>query len=84
MKSETENPIAYLVLGLGVGLVAGMLLAPRRGHQTRDDLLGSAANHWNTLSAEGAKLRNETYRWLELIRGRFCSPANGTAEENAK
>ena len=78
MKPENESGIAYLVIGLGLGLVAGMLLAPRRGQQTRNELLGGAAARLSGLSGEGSKLRSETHRWLESIKDRFRSPANGT------
>lgn len=37
-----NNRIPCFVIGLGLGAIAGLLLAPKRGEETREDLLETA------------------------------------------
>ena len=77
MRRENENGITYLVAGLGLGLLAGLLWAPRRSQEIRAGLRSSATAGLNVLTTETAKLRGETQRWLDTIKERIYSRANG-------
>lgn len=54
---EDDNKLSYFFLGLGLGVVAGVLFAPKSGAETRD-FLTSKANE----SAELARRRAEEMR----------------------
>lgn len=54
---EDDNKLSYFFLGLGLGVVAGVLFAPKSGAETRDFLV-SKANE----GAELAKRRAEEMR----------------------
>jgi gas vesicle protein len=78
MNRENENGIACLVVGFGLGLLAGLLWAPRRSQEIRAGLRSGAAAGLSLLTNESAKLRNETQRWLDIIKERIYSRANGS------
>jgi gas vesicle protein len=40
--AEQNNGITYFIVGLGVGVAVGMLMAPRSGEETRQMLLSKA------------------------------------------
>jgi gas vesicle protein len=81
MNKENENGIACLVIGFGLGLLAGLLWAPRRSQEIRAGLRSSATAGLNLLTAERAKLRSETQRWLDIIKERIYSRANGSGAQ---
>jgi gas vesicle protein len=54
---DDDNKLSYFFLGLGLGVVAGVLFAPKSGAETRDFLV-SKANE----GAELAKRRAEEMR----------------------
>jgi gas vesicle protein len=58
---EDDNKLSYFFLGLGLGVVAGVLFAPKSGAETRDFLV-SKANE----GAELAKRRAEEMREAAL------------------
>jgi gas vesicle protein len=82
MNKENENGLAYLVVGLGLGLLAGLLWAPRRSQEIRAGLRSGATAGLNLLSTESAKLRSETQRWLDIIKERVYSRVNGGTTRN--
>lgn len=44
MNSNVKNTLIGTLLGISAGLTAGVLLAPKSGKETRDDI-SSAVNH---------------------------------------
>ncbi len=84
MKSETDNGIVFLLLGLGLGVVAGLLWAPRRGSEIRGDLRSGAAARWSNLAKDSAHLRMETRRWLDVFKDRFCKINGGASGDHSK
>src|SRR5580692_10990124 len=54
---DDDNKLSYFFLGLGLGVVAGVLFAPKSGAETRD-FLSSKANE----TADLAKRRAEEMR----------------------
>jgi gas vesicle protein len=61
---EDDNKLSYFFLGLGLGVVAGVLFAPKSGEETRDFLM-SKANEGAELAkrsaAEARVAATETY-----------------------
>jgi gas vesicle protein len=61
---EDDNKLSYFFLGLGLGVVAGVLFAPKSGEETRDFLM-SKANEGAELAkrraAEARAAASETY-----------------------
>ncbi len=70
MKTNHES-VTYLVIGLGLGLLAGLLWAPRRGHEMREELRRGAGSGLGYLNEEADKLRAEAGHWLTKFRNRF-------------
>jgi gas vesicle protein len=58
---DDDNKLSYFFLGLGLGVVAGVLFAPKSGAETRDFLASKA-----TESADLAKRRAEELREAAL------------------
>jgi gas vesicle protein len=71
MKPSNENGVTYLVIGLGLGLLAGLLWAPRRGQQMREELRRGANSGLDYLTEEADRLRSEGNRWYTRIKERF-------------
>lgn len=81
MKGENDSGIVLLFVGLGLGLLAGLLWAPRRGREMRGELRSNAASGWSAIAGEGAKIKSETRRWLETIKDRLCKVNGGADRE---
>jgi hypothetical protein len=77
MKTNDESGVTYLVIGLGLGLLAGLLWAPRRGYKMREELRRGAGSGLGYLNEETDKLRAEAGHWLTKLRNRFRPPADG-------
>ena len=80
MKTNHENGVAYLVIGLGLGLLAGLLWAPRRGHEMREELRRGAGSGLGYLNEEADKLRAEAGHWFTKVRNRFRARADAAGE----
>jgi gas vesicle protein len=74
MKTSTESGITYLVIGLGLGLMAGLLWAPRRGQEMREELRHGANSCLDYLTEEADRLRAGGNRWLSRIKERLHAP----------
>jgi gas vesicle protein len=79
MKTGHGSDVGYLVIGLGLGLLAGLLWAPRRGHDMREELRRGADRGLGYLNEEAGKLRAEAGHWFRKGRDRFRARAD-TAE----
>jgi gas vesicle protein len=80
MKTNHESGVTYLVIGLGLGLLAGLLWAPRRGHEMREELRRGAGSGLGYLNEEADKLRAEAGHWLTKVRNRFRARGDAAAE----
>lgn len=55
---DNGNGLGYFLLGLGVGVAAGMLLAPKAGDETREIIrtkAGEGARHLRARASDGAE-----------------------------
>lgn len=61
---EDDNKLSYFFLGLGLGVVAGVLFAPKSGADTRDFLTSKANETADLAKRRAAEMREaavETY-----------------------
>ena len=61
---EDDNKLSYFFLGLGLGVVAGVLFAPKSGEETRDFLMSKANEGADLAKRRAAEARDaavETY-----------------------
>ncbi|HMA81115.1 MAG TPA: YtxH domain-containing protein [Candidatus Binatia bacterium] len=75
MKTTEEEGLVILMIGLTVGLLAGLLWAPRAGSETRRALRRGAQDNLNYLIEEAERVRNSTDRlvdtskeWLDRLK----------------
>lgn len=57
MKANVEFKFPYLLVGIGLGAIAGMLLAPRSGEETRKYLRERRTKGLDILNQQAGKLR---------------------------
>lgn len=57
---EESNRLSYFFLGLGIGVAAGLLLAPQSGEETRELLKCKADESKEYLRRRATELRHET------------------------
>jgi gas vesicle protein len=62
MNRNDESSFAYLVIGIGIGLAVGMLLAPRSGEALRQDVRRRTHEGLDYLNQQADKLRDNTER----------------------
>jgi gas vesicle protein len=71
-KSGPSNFVVGLGIGSGAGILAGMLLAPKSGRETRQVIRNSASKGEECLEQRAAKFR-DTLNALNRHRGRFTA-----------
>ena len=74
MDMEERSGFGYFLLGLGIGVAAGILWAPRAGDETRQliaDKAGEGADYLKTRAGESADyVKNRAGEGTEYIRQR--------------
>lgn len=65
---EEDKRLSYFFLGLGLGVAAGMLLAPKSGEETREFLKQKADEGADYLKRRGDDLRESANEYVD--RGR--------------
>jgi gas vesicle protein len=80
MRTTHENGFTYLVIGIGLGLLAGLLWAPRRGQEMREELRRGADTGLDYLTEEAEKLRTEADRWFGKLKERWSSKLRGRSQ----
>ena len=79
----------YFVVGLALGALAGMVFAPRRGDEMRDEMRRRTHEGLDYLNQQAERLRdrteqvvNKTRDWMSRATdGWSSSPAKDTAED---
>ena len=56
---DDDNKLGYFFLGLGVGVAAGLLFAPKSGEETREFLRSRAGDGADFLKKRGEDLRDQ-------------------------
>jgi gas vesicle protein len=57
-RDDEFTSIPYFLIGIGIGAVAGLLLAPRSGEEMREDVRRRANEGLDYLNQQAAKLRD--------------------------
>ena len=65
---DNDNRLSYFFLGLGIGVAAGVLFAPKAGDETRGLIKGKATEGGQYLRRRGEELRDTATDYVE--RGR--------------
>jgi hypothetical protein len=90
---DDTNRLNFFLLGLGIGTVSGLFLAPKSGTETRNYLQPKARGGSNYIKRQGGELRdraNQAYRKAVENRGlvstpiRSMPPSNGTRDTIAE
>ena len=62
---EDDNKFSYFFLGLGLGVAAGLLFAPKSGPETRDMLMSKADEGKEYLRQRASEVRDQANEALE-------------------
>jgi gas vesicle protein len=65
---DDDNKFSYFLLGLGLGVAAGLLFAPKSGPETREFLLAKADEGKEYMKRRGAEVRDQAQDAMD--RGR--------------
>jgi gas vesicle protein len=65
-----EGTATGVVIGLGIGVAVGMLLAPKSGQETRDQIKGTVKDGIDNALATGQDLANRAQQGLDDARER--------------
>lgn len=57
-RNDESSGFSYLLIGIGIGMVAGLLLAPRSGEEMREDIRRRANEGADYLNQQAEKLRD--------------------------
>jgi gas vesicle protein len=71
MRAAQEHGFPYLIIGVGLGLLAGFLWAPRAGKEMRGELRRGADEGLVFLTHEAEKARAGADRWFARIAKYF-------------
>lgn len=59
-REDEFGSVPYLFIGIGLGIVAGLLMAPRSGEEIRQDVRRRANEGLNYLNQQVSKVRDGT------------------------
>ena len=58
--THIESSFAYLLIGMAIGMTAGVLLAPRSGQETRENVRRRTSEGLDYLNQRAERLRDST------------------------
>jgi gas vesicle protein len=65
---EDNSKVSYFFLGLGIGVAAGILFAPKSGSETRDLLRSRADKSRDYLRRRGGEIRESATELVDRTR----------------
>ena len=65
MKDDKSGTILAFVVGIGIGAVAALLLAPKAGDELRDDISGAVGDRVDQLRGQGKDLTRRSKKFVE-------------------
>jgi gas vesicle protein len=86
MTTHDDSRITYFILGIGLGLLGGLLLAPRSGEEIREDVRRRTNEGLDYLNQRAERLRERTQEAVKKTKGwvrREGSDGEPTAAEAA-
>ena len=63
-RNHESTGFPYLLIGMGIGIVAGLLLAPRSGQEMREDIRRRTNEGVDYLNQQAEKLRDGTEKFV--------------------
>jgi gas vesicle protein len=76
MTTHNDNKAVYFVIGIGLGLLGGLMLAPRSGEEIREDVRRRTNEGLDYLTRKAERLRESTEQavtktkdWMGRQRG---------------
>lgn len=70
-----QGTTSGLLIGIGVGVAVGMLLAPKSGKDTRDQIVGTVKDGLDGAIAKGQKMTRRVQQSLDDVRERVRDAA---------
>ncbi|HXP72480.1 MAG TPA: YtxH domain-containing protein [Candidatus Dormibacteraeota bacterium] len=71
MKDYKSGTILAFVVGIGIGAVAALLLAPKAGGELRDDISGAVGDRVDQLRDQGKDLTRRSKKFVETANERL-------------
>jgi len=87
MRTDDDSKFSFLLIGLGLGAIAGLLFAPRSGEETRKYLRERSTKGLDTLNQQAGKLRESAEGMVQKgkeIMSRQCRDSVITDTEAEK
>jgi gas vesicle protein len=87
MITNCESKFPYFLVGMALGAIAGLLLAPSAGEETRKYLRERSAKGLDTLNRQAGKLRESAEGMVQKgkeIMSRHCCDSVDTDKETEK
>ena len=84
MKTNDESKFSYLLIGLGLGAIGGLMFALLARKETRESLRESSSKTLDYLNQQGKKLRETTEGIVEKgkeLVGHRCGSVDATTED---
>jgi gas vesicle protein len=79
-QSKWNHPVVALCIGLGIGALAGILLAPKSGEETRDDIVDGVTDGVEEIRARTAKAVRGARRFVNETKEQFDDAADAGTE----
>ena len=74
--TKWQGTASGLLIGVGVGVALGILLAPKSGKDTRDQIVGTVRDGLEEAMAKGQELTRRVQQTLEDVRERVKDAAD--------
>ncbi len=71
MKDDKSGTILAFVVGIGIGAVAALLLAPKAGDELRADISGAVGDRVDQLRHQGKDLTRRSKKFVETANERL-------------
>jgi len=84
MRTNGESKLSFLLIGLGLGAIAGLMAALLARKETREKLLEQGSRNFDYLNQQGKKLRESVGGVIEKgkeVMSRRCCSVEATTED---
>jgi gas vesicle protein len=71
MKDDKTGTVLAFVVGIGIGAVAALLLAPKTGDELRDDIAEAVGDRVDQLRDQGKDLTQRSRKFVETSKDRL-------------
>jgi len=79
-QSKWSHPVVALCIGLGIGALAGILLAPKSGEEMRDDIVDGVTEGVEEIRARAAKAARGARKFVAETKEQFDDAAEAGTE----